>query len=491
MTFTVVATGTPTPAYQWLKNGTNLVGATSSTLTLNNVTSTDAGNYSVVVSNVVNSVTSSTAVLTVNSAVVAPSIVTEPASQTVSVGATVTFTVTATGTGPLSYQWLKNGTNIPSAINASFVINNVQTTDTGTYVVIVSNSAGNAITDGASLTVGASATPPSITTQPKAVSAALGSAAALTVSASGTATLHYQWQKNGTNITGANSIALVFNHLQLTDAGTYDVVVTNAVGSVTSATVLISVIVPPTVTTQPQPLTLLVGQTANFSVTVDGTAPFYYQWQKNSANITSATNSTLSLANLQTGNAGNYSVIITNGGGSVTSSVVALQVVVPVVITGQPVGQSLFGGGTITLACTITGDGPYTYQWQKNGTNLPNSTSSALSITGITRRDSGTYRLLVSNSSSSTNSTDAVVRVRTAQDIATPKLNGDGSWRISFADSDGTPMIQSDTTNFQVQLSADLKNWTSSTNQLNVSNGAIWFDDSVSNQFKFYRVLEP
>src|SRR5207245_6575276 len=106
-TFSVTASGTAPLSYQWSKNGTAISGATSASYTTPATTSSDNGaQFTVVVSNSVGSVTSSAATLTVN---VPPSITTQPASQTVTAGQTATFSVTASGTAPLSYQWSKNG----------------------------------------------------------------------------------------------------------------------------------------------------------------------------------------------------------------------------------------------------------------------------------------------------------------------------------------------------------------------------------------------
>src|SRR5207245_1542344 len=92
--------------YQWNKNGTAISGATSSTYTTPATTNSDSGaQFTVVVSNTAGNVTSNAATLTVNAAPVAPSILTQPSSQTVTAGQTASFTVAATGTAPLSYQW--------------------------------------------------------------------------------------------------------------------------------------------------------------------------------------------------------------------------------------------------------------------------------------------------------------------------------------------------------------------------------------------------
>jgi endonuclease/exonuclease/phosphatase family metal-dependent hydrolase len=151
VTFTVTAAGTAPLAFQWLFNGTNISGASTNFYFLANAQLTNSGNYSVTVTNIAGSITSSNAVLIVSNT--PPSITTQPQSQTVSIGASPTFTVTATGTAPLSYQWLLGGTNISGANTNTYTRNNVQTNDAGSYSVIVTNIAGGVTSSVATLTV--------------------------------------------------------------------------------------------------------------------------------------------------------------------------------------------------------------------------------------------------------------------------------------------------------------------------------------------------
>src|SRR5205823_286993 len=154
-TFTVVATGTAPLSYQWQKNGTAISGATSASYTTAATTSSDNGaQFVVVVSNSAGSVTSNAATLTVNAGAVAPLITTQPASQTVTVGQTATFTVVATGTAPLSYAWRKNGTPISGATAASYTTPATTSSDNSAqFTVTVSNVAGNVTSNPATLTV--------------------------------------------------------------------------------------------------------------------------------------------------------------------------------------------------------------------------------------------------------------------------------------------------------------------------------------------------
>src|SRR3989475_1681210 len=166
--FTVAATGTAPLSYQWNKNGTAITGATSSSYTTPATTSSDNGaQFTVAVSNTAGNVTSNAATLTVNAAPVAPSILTQPANQTVTAGQTATFTVEATGTAPLSYQWQKNGGNLAGATSSSYTTPAATTSDSGsTFAVGVDNMAGTGTSAGATLTGNAAAVAPTITTQP-------------------------------------------------------------------------------------------------------------------------------------------------------------------------------------------------------------------------------------------------------------------------------------------------------------------------------------
>src|SRR5437588_5440187 len=132
--------------------------------------------------------TSNAATLTVNAAA-APSITTQPANQTVTVGQTATFTVVATGTTPLNYQWQKNGTAISRATSASYTTPATTSSDNGAkFVVVVSNSAGSATSNAATLTVSATAVAPTITTQSANQTVTVGQTSTFTVVATGTMT---------------------------------------------------------------------------------------------------------------------------------------------------------------------------------------------------------------------------------------------------------------------------------------------------------------
>jgi subtilase family serine protease len=158
-TFTVVASGSGL-SYQWYKGTSAISGATAASYTTPATTTSDnSTTFHVVVTNSAGSVTSNNATLTVTATVTAPTITGQPANATVTAPATATFTVTASGTAPLSYQWRKNGTNISGATSASYTTPATSATDNGsTFSVVVSNSAGSATSSNATLTVTSSGT---------------------------------------------------------------------------------------------------------------------------------------------------------------------------------------------------------------------------------------------------------------------------------------------------------------------------------------------
>jgi uncharacterized delta-60 repeat protein len=194
-------------------------------------------------------------------------ITTQPVSQTVAAGGTVTFAVVATGNPSPTYQWKFNGSSIAGATNATLTIANAQFANLGTYSVTVSNGLATVTSNAVTLS-GSGGFGPTITTGFASRSVGLGGTTSFSVTATGSPPLSYAWRKNSVAITGATNSTFILSSINATDGGTYDVVVTNAVGSVGSA--------PGTLTVLPNPLAYnsqqfvsSTGVTAYF--TVEGT----------------------------------------------------------------------------------------------------------------------------------------------------------------------------------------------------------------------------
>ncbi|MFM2083148.1 MAG: hypothetical protein RL380_1839 [Verrucomicrobiota bacterium] len=228
--FSVSATGNPTLKYQWRFNTTNnLLNATNTSLTVTNSQATNGGSYTCVITNSYGSTTSSVATLTVRTAIV---ISNQPASLVVLAGSNSTFTVVAGGTSP-AYRWRFNLTNnLLNATNASLTVTNAQSTNAGSYDVVITNVVNALTSSVATLTVNV---PPSLTNQPASQTVVQSSNVSLTVGASGSTPLSYQWRTNGTPFTGRTTTPLTLTNFQSTNEGSYDVIVTNSYGAVTSA----------------------------------------------------------------------------------------------------------------------------------------------------------------------------------------------------------------------------------------------------------------
>ncbi len=177
------------------------------------------------------------------STVTAPTITTQPTSQTVIAGETATFSVTAAGTGPLNYQWQKGTAPVTGATSASYTTAATTTADSGSqFSVVVSNSAGRVTSKTATLTVNPPPAVPSITQQPSNQTVTAGQTATFSVMAVGVAPLSYQWQKGTTAISGATSAS--YTTLPTTTANNgsqFTVVVSNVNGNVTSSAATLTV----------------------------------------------------------------------------------------------------------------------------------------------------------------------------------------------------------------------------------------------------------
>lgn len=282
---------------------------------------------------------------------VAPVITNQPTSLVVTQGQAAGLSVGASGSPPLTYFW-RNGTNVVSiSANPTFTIANAQLADAGSYSVIVSNSAGTATSSPATLTVIASQSP-YIIANPTNRAVFTNSSTTFSVTAGGASPLVYQWYFANAPVPGQTSSSYTIGSVQPADVGSYFAVVTNSYGSATSAVATLSLITPPLITASPQSRTNTAGSTASFSVTATSAAPLFYQWLKDGTNllnggsITGAQSNVLSMANVQTNQAGNYSVIVSNGAGAVTSQVAVLTVVVSPAAFARLVVQ-ISGSGSV------------------------------------------------------------------------------------------------------------------------------------------------
>ncbi|PYJ01076.1 MAG: hypothetical protein DME25_18995, partial [Verrucomicrobia bacterium] len=253
---------------------------------------------------------------------VPPYIISQPASQTVYVADTVTMSVVAgpdSPYSPLAYQWRFNGTNLAAASNTSITLTNVQQNQAGNYSVRLTNVYGAVVSANAALTVNPDV-PPVFAVQPQSQSVHFGHAATFSSVVTGTPPFSYQWTKESVALPGATRSAWVVTNAQPSDAGTYQVVVTNIAGWATSAPAALTVLSAPFILGQPSSYAVPPGGAVSFVVSAEGAPPLAYQWRKDQADLSGATGQSLSLSNVQSSDVGSYGVVVSNGYGSVTSA---------------------------------------------------------------------------------------------------------------------------------------------------------------------------
>lgn len=364
--FTVVASASPAPSFQWYFNGRALSGnSTSATYVIPTVSSANLGSYTVLISNSLGNVTSSAATLTLG---VVPKISTPPANLTANAGAgvTATFGVVATGTPAPSYQWqiapssstsftnMVNGGVFSNVTAAKLMVATTDTTYTGyQFRVIVSNlingSTFTAISKAAVLTVNAQAmiTALGATSGTQVVNSLSGGSLAVltggnatfTVTAKGSGTMAYQWQLNGKNIAAATKPTYTIAKVVAASAGNYTVLVSDTINktAVTSHAISLAVLTKPAITTQPKVTTAKAGANASLTVVATGTSPLEFVWTFNggalpgnaSVTVTSTSTTTTAVLTLTAAtktNTGAYLVTISNPYGSLPSSSVKLTV---------------------------------------------------------------------------------------------------------------------------------------------------------------------
>jgi endonuclease/exonuclease/phosphatase family metal-dependent hydrolase len=586
-TFAVVATGAPTLQYQWRLGGTILSGATVSTLTVTNAQGEDAGSYAVVITNLAGSITSSPATLIVASA---PLLTAQPQNQSVNAGATVGFSVTASGTGPLAYQWRLNGTNLSGATASSCALTNVQSKDEGSYSVIVTNVAGSAASSNATLAVYA---PPAITAQPQSQMVSSGQDALFTVTASGTAPLSYQWRFNTTNLAGATTSSYTRTNAQPGDAGSYSVVITNGAGSITSTDAVLTVATTPSVViaqwdfNSPTPdantatgtlvpstgsgTASLVGGTSQtfagggptdpntndnsgwnsatypaltagnktagvkFAVSTAGKQNITIRWDQRESTTGSkyvrlryTTNGTdfidfptavsvssssweLKTNNLSAfagvnnnsnfafqivaefestatgsgnsnyvGAAGNYGTAGTVRFDMVTLFGMAIPVATPPSITSQPANQAATQGAAASFRVLATGTVPLTYQWRLNASSIAGATASSYARSNVQPADMGSYSVVVSNTAGGTLSSNAALSlVVPAPTLLLPSpgiLQWQGLSNLSYT--------------VQVRTNLEQSNWFT-LGAASAPGAIVSFTNQPDAPRRFYRVVYP
>ncbi len=389
--------------YQWRKNGVDINGATNSILNINSVQVSDSGNYTCLVTSACANIVSNTARLNVNQA---NQIQTQPlALQNKCTGNNAILWVSAIGNN-ITYLWKRNGVAVAASNNDTLFRNNVTIAgDSGIYTVDVSSATCPTVTSNqARLTISVAT---AIVTQPTNKVACVGRSVQFVIVANGS-NLQYQWRKNGTDISNATDANYSIANFALADTGVYSCVVTGSCGTpVVSANATLSLSIPIAITNQPVTPVKVCGNAnsyVNLNVAATGSV-LAYQWFRNGNPlnnqtnvITGATSSNLSVAINSVG-AGNYTCKVYGACDTLTSNVSEVSYYASSQIINEPVSASVCAGSTAVFKVNITSDGINSYQWLRNGTNLPTNprysgiNSDSLVITNVNGSDVGNYSL--------------------------------------------------------------------------------------------------
>jgi hypothetical protein len=349
--------------------------------------------------------------------------------------------------------------------------------------VTVTNLFGLANSSSATLAIIA---PPSILNQATPYQAKIvGSSLTLSVSAAGDA-LVYQWRFNGTNLTNnasGNSADLALSNLQLSDDGSYSVVITNLSGSVTSTVAIVRVGLPPSITAQPIDQTATTGDDLTLIAAVSGTKPLSYQWRLSGALIPDATTNSLRLNPVQPSNAGSYILTITNLFGTASTTGAVLTVLDPPRITREPTSQIVTQGASFTFRVTATGTPTLHYQWRFNGANLPGGgLLNSYTLSNIKSNNAGIYDVIVSNDAGSDTSDPASLKVLTAFPVIAPFSKADTTFSTTFPSQLGFK--------YTLEAAASLTNpgWTSLGFANGTGNPLTLTDPNATTTNRFYRI---
>ena len=325
-----------------------------------------------------------------------PTIVNQPQPVTTPTNTTAQFNVTVCGRPPFFFQWFKDGTALPAATAPLLQLQNLQLGDAGTYAVSVSNAAGMLLSSPALLSV---QVPPLILTQPASLVVTGYSKVTFSVVGGTTPPFQYQWMFNGVNLPGQTNDTLALPSAQPEQEGDYSVRLRNTAGTIVSDPARLSLLLPAHVVTQPPDGA--IGATSNytFTATVLGwrpaSSPLFYQWRFGGVAIPGAagtligassgsTNLSYSITNATAGNAGSYSLSVSNQYGTDLSRAASLEVLFKPQVTQQPPHFVAAVGETVTITVTASGTLPLQARWRKGSSSLVDYTTLPGHVASLT-----------------------------------------------------------------------------------------------------------
>lgn len=409
---------------------------------------------------------------------VPPALVTPPQSLTVPAGTPTNYSVTATGTLPLHYQWMFEGVPIGGATTATLTFTNPQAQAEGVYTVRITNVAGSVVSAPVLLRVMPAA--PSLVSGPTSLTVSAGTRVTLDVTAVGSSPLTFHWFHEGMLVAIAASSQLVISNAQAHHGGTYQVVVSNLLGPVTSSNAVLNVLpAVPAFTVQPTGASgLPTGSDFTLRALAAGTEPIVYQWRRNGIPVPGATQSTLTLSNLNSSITGTYHVTASNSLGGAVSQAAAVSISgTPLIFLQQPASIEVLEGSTVTFNSLANGILPR-YQWFFQASPLPGKTNPTLVLPAVSLASVGAYFVVASNANGRGTSVVAQLTVNQSLRLLQPVSN-------TVADAGSTVVLSVDVFSDGPRTFA----WHWNTTSLASSNESLVLSNIQPAQAGYYRVV--
>jgi hypothetical protein len=305
----------------------------------------------------------------------------------------------------------------------------------------------------------------------------------------------YQWRKSNINISGATNFSYSKDVSVASDAGTYNVLCSNSLGTTLSSNALLTIWYPPIITNMPRSNAVVAGSNVHFSVRVDQTkipTNFTYQWYRSTffvgddgVSVSGSATADLWLTNVDAADSGDYTCDIVNSAGTSSTTNATLNVVFPPTLTvdGQPDPLTVLDGDSASFivlpdpSTTDTADFPLTYQWRKNGVNLAGETSFSYQIGTATTADAADYTCVLKNWAGSTTSIVAHLTVYVPLVITADPVSA----LLPFS---STPHVMSVTATGTAPISYQWR--TNYTDIPNATNATYSFIPSSTNQSAIY-----
>jgi hypothetical protein len=394
--------------YQWYKDGAAISGKTSATLLLNNIATTNSGNYSCLVTKSGQSKSTETRTISV---LTAPDIALNPSSQWTVAGNTYTVEISANGSKPIDYQWYKDAVSQSGKTTNNWTLSNFQPANEGYYYCTAHNTCGTATSNTAYIYIS-----PKITVTINNGHTIPCESDKVTLDASSGIGATYQWYKDGIAVTDSTNAVYRLASISQTNAGNYYCQVTRNGISKQTETKTIAVQTAPSVLVQPTSQWAVAGNGYTVEIVTNGSTPLNYKWYKDGSEAGGTnTNTNYIIMGFASANEGRYYCQVSNVCGTKTSADAYLYITPKIAITNNNSHEIPCETDVVTLDANSGGSA--SYKWYKDGSVLSGATNSSYQISGITQTNAGNYYCEVTRSGQTKQTEIKTIAVQTAPSV--------------------------------------------------------------------------